>query len=122
MFALAVHSFTRWPVDAWAGIRDGQGLLRTLYWIQGNTLGQLVAEGDENSLKVTGSVQQISNISAVHIAAEVSQDDFVVGRGRRSVTVKVDGAKDITVDVAQCEGHLREQANAFIDTLLDAVR
>lgn len=88
VFALAVHSFTRWPVDAWAGMRDDQGRLRTLYWIQGNTLGKIVAEGDENSLTISGVMQLISNISAVHITAEVSLDDFVVGRGRRAVTVK----------------------------------
>jgi hypothetical protein len=62
VFALAVHNFTRWPVDAWAGVRDEKGRLRTFYWIQGNTLGQLIAEGDENSLGIAGSVQLISRL------------------------------------------------------------
>lgn len=121
VFALAVQSFTSWPVDAWVALRDKQGLLRTLYWIQGNALGHLIAEGDETHLDVTGSVQPISNINAVRIAAAVSQDDYSAGRGRRKVTVEVDGAQDITVDVAQCRGHLRERANEFIDALLAAV-
>lgn len=122
VFALAVHSFTSWPVDAWAALRDDQGRIRSLCWIQGNTLGQLVAEGDENSLSITGAVLPISNIKAVRIAAEVGEDDFLVGRGRRAITISVDGADDITLDVAKIRGHLRERANEFIDALLDAIR
>lgn len=121
VFALAVRSFTSWPVDAWVALRDEQERLRTLYWIQGNVLGQLIAEGDETHLDVTGSVQPISNINALRIAAAVSLDDYSAGRGRRIVTVQIDSAQDIIVDVDQCRGHLRERANEFIDALLAAV-
>lgn len=121
MFALAVHSFTHWPVDAWAGVRDEKGRLRTFYWIQGNTLGQLIAHGDENSLDITGSVQLISNVTAVRIAAQVNQDDFLAGHGRRVITIEIDGGADIVVDAERSTGHLRERANAFIDALLTAV-
>jgi hypothetical protein len=120
-FALAVRSFTRWPVDAWAGVRDANGRLRTLYWIQGNTLGQLTAEGDEDNLTIAGAVQPISKISAVRIAGQVNDDDLSAGQARRAVTVKVSGGDDITVDVAECKGHLRVRANEFIDALLAAV-
>lgn len=121
VFALAVRSFTRWPVDAWAGVLDECGRLRTLYWIQGNTLGQMFAEGDEDSLTVSGTVQLISNIRAVRIAAQVSLDDYGAGRGRRAVTIEVSDGQGITLDVGNCTGRLRERANEFVDALLDAV-
>lgn len=120
-FVLAVHSFTRWPVDAWAGVRDESGKLSTLHWIQGNTLGTLSADGSDGQPTVTGSVQFLSNIGAVKIAAEVDENDFGPGRARRSITVNFVGGEDITLNVAETSGHLREQANQFIDALLDAV-
>lgn len=94
VFALAVHSFTRrWPVDAWAAVRDDQRRIRKLFWLHGNTVGQLVGEGDENSLQITGSVQPLSAIRGIRIAAEVSLNDFSVGYGRRAITVPVDAGR-----------------------------
>jgi hypothetical protein len=119
-FVRAVQSFTRWPVDAWAGVLNENGPLRTLYWIKGNALGQLAAEGD-NELIVTANVWSISNIEAVRVVANVGEDDFLPGRPLRTVTVKVSAGEDISLDVAKCTGDLRERANEFIDKLLDAV-
>ncbi|MCV7380256.1 hypothetical protein H7K38_16555 [Mycobacterium alsense] len=80
-FVRAVQSFTRWPVDAWAGVLNEKGRLRTLYWVKGNALGQLVAEGD-NELTATANVWSISNVEHVRVAANVADDDFVEGRPR----------------------------------------
>lgn len=121
-FALAVQSFTRWPVDAYAVEADERGRLHTVCWIQGNTLGKLTAAGDDESPVITGAVQAISNIGAVQVAATVTDDDFGPGRARRAVTVALDGGEEIKVDVAKLRGqHLRERANEFIDALLSAV-
>jgi hypothetical protein len=67
-FALAVHSFTRWPVDAFAVERDQNGRLRTVCWIQGNALGQLTADGDDDSPTINGAVLSIAKIDAVQLA------------------------------------------------------
>ncbi|OQZ87669.1 hypothetical protein BST11_26890 [Mycobacterium alsense] len=119
-FVRAVQSFTRWPVDAWAGVLNEKGRLRTLYWVKGNALGQLVAEGD-NELTATANVWSISNVEHVRVAANVADDDFVEGRPLRTVTVEVSAGQSISLDVAECKGHLREHANEFVDKLLDAV-
>lgn len=121
VFALAVNGFTDWPVDAWAGKRDGQGRLRTLYWIKGNTIGMLTAEGDSNSLAVTGWLIPISNIKAMRFAAKVSTDHYNLGHGEREITIEIEGYGDISLNVADVTGHLRIRANDFINALLDAV-
>jgi hypothetical protein len=120
-FALAVNSFTGWPVDAWAGVRDEQGRLRKLYWVKGNALGELTAKGDQNALTVVGSMHLISNIRTVQLAAEVSLDDYHLGHGRRKITVVVDGGESLVVDVETCTGHLRLRADCFIDALVTAM-
>lgn len=119
MFVRAVQTFTRWPVDAWAGELNENGHLRTLHWIKGNLLGRLVAEGD-GELSVTASVWPIANI-AVGLAATVGEDDFFAGRPLRKLTVKVVAGDEISLDVGEVTGHLRERANEFVDKLLDAV-
>ncbi|ORV98910.1 hypothetical protein AWC13_11945 [Mycobacterium kubicae] len=102
-------------------MRDEQGRLRKLYWLKGNALGQLTARGDENGLTVTGSIHLISNIRTVHLAAEVTLDDYHFGHGRRQITVVVDGGEDLVVDVESCTGHLRLRADGFIDALVAAI-
>jgi hypothetical protein len=69
----------------------------------------------------SSKVTTIGNAASPTLAGIAGDDDLSAGQVRRAITVRIDGADDIAVDVAECKGHLRTRASEFIDALLYAV-
>lgn len=122
-FLVAIKAFAGWPVDAFA-IGAPQGELTSLYWIRGNLLGRLDADGDSDDPVISGSVFPLSRIAAVELGAEVVDTSGFqeFGEARRSISVKIEGSVPITIDVAKCKNdQSRARTNKFIDTLLGSI-
>ncbi|WP_236981633.1 hypothetical protein [Mycobacterium kiyosense] len=123
-FASAVRSFTKWPVAIWAAVIEEHAgyspLLRTFYWIQDNVLGQLTIDPETSTERptITGTVQSVSNIDVVDLSATVVDDNC---RVVRTITARFRDGNHVTVSAAHSRMYLNDQANKFIDALLDAV-
>ena len=121
-FVLALQGFIRWPPDAFTVDRDQRNKVQTLYWIQGDAIGQLTAEGDDDSPTITGALRSLGEIETVYVGAKIIDNrDFGPGEVRRAITVRFRSGDEIKVDVASyANQHLRDRANEFINEILSA--
>ena len=124
-FVIAARSSVRWPLPVWGGVvgqDDGRPpMLRAFYWLDGGAFGELTLgdDGAEDPVKIAGSVRPVSNIETVEITVEVLDSEAV--RWNREIKVRFNDGHSISVTTAQSTTHFRDQANTFINAVLEAV-
>lgn len=75
-FVLAIRSFTRWPVDAFAVDVDQQRNVQTFYWLQGGSIGRLTATREDDNPNYAGVVRPVSAVTALTLFAKVIDENL----------------------------------------------
>jgi hypothetical protein len=121
-FVLAMRSFTRWPVDAFATHIDSSKEVQTVYWIQGNAIGRLTATGSGDTPTLSGAVHSLLSLASVDLAGTIVDERFGPPEVRRAATLRFQDGDEIPVDVAACTNqHCRDRTDEFISGVLDAI-
>jgi hypothetical protein len=111
----------QWPVDAFAREKlDGQK--RALVWVRGRAIGLSHYTADDVAKQeIVATIRPASQVVGVDIKTHVFDDRFRKSY-RRTAVVRFATGDPITVDTSKyVHDGLREQAEKFIDNVLDAL-
>lgn len=119
---LAVKSLTDWPVDAIAVDLDHEARRQTVVWLQGDSVGVVVADGGLEEPEIAGVVRPLHAIEAIEFCAKVVDRSGVRPTIDRAIRVSFSSGDVINVDVGKYVAtHFRARADEFITGLLQAV-
>ncbi len=113
----------RWPVTEFSPrtLTPGGNVVHEVTWLKGSVIGRATCSTSDEAPEVKASVHPLASVTRVDIGATVRDDGFsqnVV----RSLTVHFVDGESLTVDLSKFTSWTqREQAEAFIEAVLDAV-
>lgn len=110
----------RWPVSAFAP-RTLSGVSHEVTWLKGDVIGRAKCETSDQAPDVKATVHPLSTVSRLDLGATV-RDDGLSPDITRSLTVHFVDGEPLTIDLARFTvWRQRDQADAFIDAVIDAV-
>jgi hypothetical protein len=89
------------------------------HWLKGASIGTWSVVGDEPA-EMKASVRPISSLQAVDLGAYIYNEGLSAS-ALRFATLRFSFGENIMVDVREHSGADRDQADKFIDRVLDAV-
>ncbi|OBB35252.1 hypothetical protein [Mycolicibacterium fortuitum] len=110
----------RWPVSAFAP-RTLSGISHEVTWLKGNLIGRATCSTADEAPEVKAAVHPLASVARVDIGSTV-RDDGLSPDITRSLTVYFVDGESLTIDLAKFSAWAqRDQADAFIDAVLDWV-
>jgi len=110
----------RWPVAAFAP-RTVSGISHEVTWLNGSVIGRATCSTSDEAPEVKAAVHPLTSVTRVDIGSTV-RDDGLSPDIMRSLTVHFVDGESLTIDLTKFTSWMqREQADAFIDAVLDWV-
>lgn len=131
LLAATVYRYVGWPVDAYTvdigERRDVQGkpLVDKVYWLKGKALGAVTFQEGENDDSYLVTIYRANDVSKVALRMEWGDQDVMrVDRkaDRPELLVQFSDQDSWTIRADHNDLTLRENANRFIDTVVQMFR
>jgi hypothetical protein len=113
----------RWPVDAFASrtVSDDTRFEHHVVWLRGSAIGSASYVASEEPT-VTALVHSLARVVRIELVSANVSDDGFTQTVTRSMTVHFPDAAPLVVDLSTFSSWTqREQANLFIDAVVDAL-